>query len=179
MVPLRRLKPNKKNARTHSKAQTAQLAGSMQQFGFISPLVTDEYLNIVAGHARFEAAKQLNLQFVPVIVLSGLSDAEKRTLALADNKIASKAGWDRSILAAELGELSVLLPEMGLDISLTGFEPFELDTLLTDNAEFGSINADAIPETAAAAVTRCGDFWILDKHRLVWGMPRALTISSY
>jgi DNA modification methylase len=88
---------------------------------------------------------------------------------LADNKIASKAGWDRDILAAELGELSVLLPEMGLDISLTGFEPFELDALVTDAAELGSADADAIPATETAPVSQTGDLWKLGEHRLRCG----------
>jgi DNA modification methylase len=169
MVPLRRLKPDKKNARTHSKRQIAELAKSIRQFGWTMPLLVDEDRTIIAGHARQKAAEQLGLHQVPVIALSGLSDAEKRALALADNKIASKAGWDRAILAAELGELSVLLPEMGLDISLTGFEAFELDTLITDAAELGSAEADAIPETETAAVSQTGDLWKLGEHRLVCG----------
>ena len=169
LVPLERLKPNKANARTHAKRQIADLARSIRQFGWTSPILADEDCNILAGHARFEAAQQLELRHVPVVTLSGLSDAEKRALALADNKIASKAGWDRSLLALELSELSILLPEMGLDISLTGFEPFELDMLVTDAAELGSADADAIPETAAAAVSHRGDIWKLGNHRLLCG----------
>jgi ParB-like chromosome segregation protein Spo0J len=91
LVPRERLKPNKGNARTHAKRQIADLARSIQQFGWTSPILTDEQLNILAGHARYGAAEQLGLRQVPVITLFGLGEAEKRALALADNKIASKA----------------------------------------------------------------------------------------
>ena len=145
LVPIRQLKPNVRNARTHRKRDTDAVVDSIKHFGWTMPMLVDEHNNVLAGHLRLEAAKKLGLHRVPAITLSGLSETEKRALALADNKIASKAGWDRGILAAELGELSILLPEMGLDISLTGFEPFELDTLVTDAGELGSADADAIP----------------------------------
>jgi ParB-like chromosome segregation protein Spo0J len=82
------LKPNPRNARTHSKKQIRQIVDSIVAYGFIVALLIDEYGMIIAGHGRLEAAKLLGLSKVPVIVLKGLSEAKKRALLLADNKIA-------------------------------------------------------------------------------------------
>src|SRR5438105_559280 len=130
MVSRAKLCRNKRNARTHSKKQIRQIANSIRRFGWTYPILTDENGGVIAGHGRLEAAEFLDLREVPVIVVTGLSDAEKRALALADNKIAENAGWDRALLAAELGELAVLLPECNLNIEITGFEPAEIDNLI-------------------------------------------------
>src|SRR5262245_38209906 len=97
-----KLRPNKRNARTHSKRQIQQIADSIARFGWAAPIVVDEHNSILAGHGRYCAAQLLGLKDIPVIVLSGLSDAEKRAFVLADNKIAANAGWDRKVLAEEL-----------------------------------------------------------------------------
>jgi ParB-like chromosome segregation protein Spo0J len=100
------LKPHSKNARTHPKKQIDRLEGSIQEFGFTRPILVDEGGVILAGHARWQAAKKIGLKTVPVIVLRGLSEARKRAYVLADNKIAELAGYDRPALAAELDDLS-------------------------------------------------------------------------
>ena len=128
------LTPFKKNARRHPDRQIKQIMKSIQEFGFINPILVDESHNIIAGHARFEAAKLLRLGDVPAIGVPGLSEAQKRALALADNKIALNSGWDAEILAAELDELAVLLPDCGLSLEITGFEPAEVDNLMVDFA---------------------------------------------
>jgi ParB/RepB/Spo0J family partition protein len=97
--PINALKPNARNARTHSKKQIRQIADSIAAFGFVVPILIDEDGNIIAGHGRYEAAKLLGLKQVPVIVVQGLSEAKRRAVALADNKIAENAGWDREMLA--------------------------------------------------------------------------------
>ena len=102
------LKPNPRNAHTHSKGQIRQIADSIVAFGFTVPILVDENLLTLAGHGRLEAAKLLGLSMVPVIVLEGLSEAKKRALLLADNKIPANAGWDRERLAIELPELAEL-----------------------------------------------------------------------
>jgi DNA modification methylase len=168
MEAVRKLRPNKRNARTHSKKQIKQVANSIIRFGWTSPIVADEDLQIICGHARFAAAEELGLRDVPVLVVRGLSDAEKRALALADNKIAANAGWDRSVLAAELGELASLLPEYNLDIDITGFEPAEIDGLIADFGE-SEESADAPCELAERPVSNKGDLWQLGRHRLLCG----------
>ena len=80
---------------------------------------------------RYDAAVLLGLQQVPVIRVEGLSEAKRRALALADNKIAQNAGWDRELLAAELPELAEILIVENLDISVTGFAPVEIDQIAT------------------------------------------------
>src|SRR4029079_10105249 len=122
-IPIRRLRPNPANSHTHSKKQIAQLARGIERFGFIVPVVVDEDLVIQAGHGRVEAGKTLRLKTVPTIIVSGLSEAERRAYLLADNKLAEKAGWNREALAIELAQLTPLLEEAGLSIELTGFEP--------------------------------------------------------
>jgi ParB-like chromosome segregation protein Spo0J len=111
-----KLNRNKRNSRTHSKKQISQIANSIRRFGWTYPILTDENNIILAGHGRYDAALQLGLREVPIIVLSGLKDAEKRALALADNQIATKAGWNRELLAEELGDLATLLPECDLSL---------------------------------------------------------------
>src|SRR4051812_5473809 len=85
-VMTRSVKPSPHNARTHSKKQIQQIANSIVKFGWTYPLLVDEQWNIIAGHGRHLAALELGLKNVPVIVMSGLSETEKRALALADNK---------------------------------------------------------------------------------------------
>src|SRR5215207_11778421 len=100
------IKPNPQNARTHSKKQIRQIAASIQAVGFTNPVLVDEQGVLLAGHGRLEAARLLGLSSVPAIVLDGLSEARKRLLLVADNKITENAGWDRQRLALELPELS-------------------------------------------------------------------------
>jgi len=107
----------------------------MLRFSVTSPIIVDEGDNIIAGHGRFLAAKQLGWTTFPVIVISGLTEAEQRALALADNKIAANVGWDAELLAKELGELAPLLSECNLGISITGFAAAEIDALMVDNVD--------------------------------------------
>src|SRR4051812_4991272 len=91
LTSIRKLRRNKRNARTHPKKQIRQIADSILAFGWTVPILCDENSCIIAGHARYEAALLLGLRDVPVIVLSGLSEAQKRAYVLADNKIAANA----------------------------------------------------------------------------------------
>jgi DNA modification methylase len=164
------LRPSPRNSRTHSQKQIRQIAESIQQFGWTSPIVVDESGAIIAGHGRFAASLDLRLRRVPTIVVAGLTDAEKRALALADNKIAANAGWDRSTLAAELGELATLLPESSLDISITGFDTAEIDALAADFSDTEREPAEEILAVSEAEPVTCvGDLWKLGEHRLLCG----------
>jgi ParB-like chromosome segregation protein Spo0J len=160
------IKPHPKNARTHPAKQIRPLVESINQFGFTSPLPVDENNVILAGHARWQAAKEAGLKVVPVIVIQGLSDAKKRAYVLADNKIAELAGYDRPALALELEELSFLLAEDDLDLSLTDFEPAEIDSLFADLVDTETDPADDPPEIAAEAVSRNSDLWV--EQRRAW-----------
>jgi DNA modification methylase len=168
------LKPNPRNARTHSKKQIRQIADSIDVYGFVVPVLIDENGMILTGHGRLEAAKLRGLSKVPVIVLKGLSEAKKRALLLADNKIAENAGWDRKLLAVELPELAELLIAEDLDISITGFEAVEIDQIFTDFEEDSSDPADAMDTAwqSAQVVSKPGDLWHLGNHRLLCGDAR-------
>ena len=167
------LTPNRRNARTHSTKQIGQIAASIKMFGFLVPIVVDEPRNIIAGHGRYAAAQKLGLDKVPVIAVSGLSPAKKRALALADNKIAENAGWDREILAVELPELSELLVSDNLDISITGFAAAEIDQIIVD-FETDTDAADAVDDTLLdqPPVTQPGQLWQLGAHRILCGDAR-------
>ena len=116
------------NARTHSDKQIDQIAASIRQFGFTNPVLIDEKGGIIAGHGRVAAAKRLGTAEVPTVELAHLSDAERRTYVIADNRLAELAGWDRDILKIEFQALEEL--ELDFDLEITGFETAELDLLL-------------------------------------------------
>jgi DNA modification methylase len=168
-VAIEKLTPSVRNARTHPRKQIRQIADSITAFGFVNPILVDEEGGIIAGHGRYEAALQLELKEVPVITLRGLSKAKRRALALADNKIAENAGWDRQLLAAELPELAEVLIEEKLDISITGFPPVEIDQLAADFEDKSSDPADTVDPKwlVPTAVSRPGDLWQLGHHRLL------------
>jgi len=134
-LPVKSLLAYEKNARTHSPDQVDQIAASIQEFGFTNPILIDEKNIIIAGHGRVEAAKKLNLQQVPVIVLHGLTDLQRRAYVLADNRIALNAGWDENLLAAELADLQ----DEDYDISMIGFSDVELERLLPEAAPLNSM----------------------------------------
>lgn len=122
--------PYANNARTHSDAQVAQIAGSIREFGFNNPVLVDGANGIIAAHGRVLAARKLGLDNVPVIELAHLSDAQKRAYILADNRLAENAGWDKDLLSLELAELS----ELGIDLGDLGFDGAELDALFEHGA---------------------------------------------
>jgi ParB-like chromosome segregation protein Spo0J len=121
------LKPAKRNTRTHNDDQVDLLANSIMNFGVIKPVVIDGRERIVAGHGICLAARRLGLTQIPVIRVSHLSETQLRAYALADNQLATISGWDRELLSLEFGELLVELPEIGLDLTMLGFDTGEID----------------------------------------------------
>jgi DNA modification methylase len=141
----------------------------------MKPVIVDDTGMILAGHGFVEAARLAGLNRVEVLRFSHLSETQKRAYLLADNKIAEEAGWNREMLAIELGELADLLPAEGFDVSLTGFETAEIDLLLADMAPSRPEPADAVPELPQKAIARRGDIWLLGKHRLMCGDAQEAT----
>ncbi len=168
-VAIGQLHPHPANVRRHSKRQIAQIVRSILAFGFTAPIVADENGCILAGYGRWLAGKQIGLTHVPVVVLSGLSDVERRAYILADNKLVENAGWDRAGLAIELHQLAPLLAEASLDIGLTGFESPEIDALMGEVAKSERNRAGKTTEIAVESISRHGDVWLLDQHRLYCG----------
>jgi len=157
------LKPYDKNARTHSAEQVEQIARSIKEFGFTNPLLIDEQDRIIAGHGRLQAARALQMFDVPVIVLAGLTDAQRRALILADNKIALNSGWDFKLLSDELADLKL----EGYDLTLTGFSLEEIDNLTP--VVLDEIDPDDAPDLPEEPKTKPGDVYVLGPHRLVCG----------
>ena len=156
--------PYVRNARTHSDAQVAQIAGSIREFGFTNPVLIDETGGIIAGHGRVLAAHLLNLQRVPTIELAYLSDSQRRAYRIADNKLALNAGWNEELLRLELVDLQ----EMAFDLSLLGFTDAEQAALLAERTE-GLTDPDEVPPVPEEPVSCLGDLWILGRHRLLCG----------
>jgi DNA modification methylase len=173
-APVASIRPNPKNARTHSRKQLRQIAASIREFGLLNPLIVDGANMVLAGHGRLEAARLEGMSQVPVVRFDHLSEAQKRAYVIADNRIAEQAGWDREILSLELGELADLLPTEEIDISVTGFETAEVDLLLADMATSQIAPEDALPSPPKAPVTRRGDQWRLGRHILLCGDAREL-----
>jgi len=164
--PIKDLVGYAKNARTHSPQQISAIAAAIKEFGFTSPVLIDEAGGIVAGHGRTAAAKKAGLSDVPCIIVSGLTETQKRALVIADNQLTiSGSGWDNDILSEELG----LLLEDGYDLSLTGFTDEDLAKLIGGGVGAGLTDEDAIPEAPVHAVTELGDVWVMGRHRLVAG----------
>ena len=161
--PVGKLKPYAKNARVHPPEQVDKIKKAIERFGWTNPILVDGKDGIIAGHGRLQAAMQLGMRTVPVIELQGLSAGEKRAYLLADNKIASDAGWDRDLLAVEFSDLK----NMGLDLALTGFDAAEINELLT--APPGPETDPVVPALPAHAASKVGDLWLLGDHRLVCG----------
>jgi DNA modification methylase len=169
LVSVSKLHRNQRNCRTHSKKQVRQIAASIRRFGWTYPILTDENYIILAGHGRYDAALQLGFSEVPIIVLYGLKNAEKRALALADNQLATRSGWNRQLLADELGDLARLLPECDLSLEITGFEAAEIDSLLGDLVDPERDPADELPSPTKTAISKIGDLWELGDHKLLCG----------
>jgi hypothetical protein len=166
MLPPQVLHKNPSNARIHSKRQIRQLVKTMDATGFIGAVIVDENDVILAGEARVEAAKLRGMSLIPTIKVVGLSGAQKRIFALADNKLNEMAGWNQEVLVIELGELADLLPKLELDLSITGFEPAEVDALFADRMSQHE-PLDLLPAIDPAIVTQSGDLWHLNEHHLM------------
>ena len=155
------------NPRTHTKEQINQIVASIKEFGFCNPVLIDEDLGIIAGHGRVEAAKKLELEKVPCVVLDGLSEAQKKAYVIADNKLALNAVWNEDLLSSELERLK----ELDFDSELLGFDIQELDGIMSYGSETteGMTDRDDAPEPQDTPVSKMGDVWILDNHRVMCG----------
>lgn len=170
------LKPDPKNARTHSKKQIAQVASSIGQFGWTNPILIDGDNLVIAGHARLEAAKLLGLAFVPTIRITDLTPAQRRAYVIADNKLAENAGWDFDILKSEFHAIAEF--DINFDMTLTGFEMGEIDVALSPpeppaapklrlvEPSADEVDAPAATDPERPIITAPGDLWRLGQHRL-------------
>lgn len=191
------LVPYANNARTHTESQVELIARSIQEFGFVNPVLIGEDNTVIAGHGRVMAANIIGMKEVPCIVLGHLSERSRKALVIADNKIALRSSWDMEKLSAELSDLA----EFGMDLSLTGFDDGELDSILradiiipefkaSPNLELVRTEpaapsappvysrseraepdqqAEAVPVESTFVTSQIGDVWILGSHRVMCG----------
>ena len=159
------LVPYARNARTHSPEQVAQIAASIREFGFLSPVVTTKDGTILCGHGRFYAAQKLGLKKIPCIREDHLTEAQRRAYIIADNKLSLNAGWDEEMLRVELSDLK----GEDFDVSLTGFDEKELARLFAeeDGAEEDGFDVDA--ELEKPCFSKVGDVWHLGRHMVICG----------
>ena len=158
------LVPYARNSRTHGAEQVAQIAASIREWGWTTPVLVDEDGGIIAGHGRVLAAQKLGIAEVPCMVAKGWTEEQRRAYVIADNKLALNAGWDNDLLKVELQALDA----EGFDLDLTGFAKDELAAFLNKPTE-GLTDEDAVPEAPAVPVTVEGDVWVLGRHRIICG----------
>ena len=164
-VALNKIIPYIRNPRKNENA-IEKVASSIKEFGFRQPIVVDSENVIIAGHTRFEAAKRLGLDVVPIHVADGLTEQQAKAYRIADNRVGQEAEWDYDLLKLELEELDN--PE------LTGFDEDELNGILAEvgegmTGEEGLTDPDEVPEVPVEPVTVSGDLWELGDHRLLCG----------
>lgn len=176
--PTDRLRANPRNPRRHTEKQVAQIAASIRNLGFTTPIVVDETGMVLAGHGRLAAAKVLGLDTVPVVQVRYLNEAQKRALVIADNRLAELSDWDTELLRIELEELSAL--DLSFDIEITGYDTIDIDGLahVQEDSHKADV-ADIVPvlEDQLPAVTKLGEIWMLGRHKLICG--NALDRSTF
>jgi ParB-like chromosome segregation protein Spo0J len=149
LEPIERIRPNPWNAREHSEIQVAEIARSIETFGFTLPILTDEHGMILAGECKLLAAQKLKLTVVPVLVIAGLTETEKLLYLIADNQLALNATWDQEKLRTAIEELERKLA----DLDLTGLSPQEIDRVLADLApDQGWTDEDDVPGVSPIAM---------------------------
>ena len=140
-----------------------KVASSIREYGFRQPIVVDAHDVIIIGHLRLAAAKQLGLKEVPVHVAGELSPAQVKGLRLMDNRSHEESDWDLALLAPEIADLRAL----AFDLSLTGFDGRDIDSLLATPLD--DEKANATPPLPEIAASRPGDLWLLGPHRVLCG----------
>ena len=164
-LPLGQIIPYARNPRQNEKA-IATVAASIAEFGWRQPIVVDENMVILAGHTRLAAAQQLGLKSAPVHVAKGLSETQAQAFRIMDNRSAENADWMEDLLSLELSDLL----DADYDLELTGFTDEELNSLLSGlDGENDGEGEDDIPDPPEEPISRPGDLWVLDNHRLLCG----------
>lgn len=157
--------PYVRNARTHSEAQVSQIAASIREFGFLSPILVAEDNTILAGHGRLAAALKLGLKKVPCVKENHLTETQKRAYIIADNKLSLNAGWDSELLAVELSELE----GADFNLDLLGFDEAELSSIFDADKDVSDDDFDVEKELEEPCFSKTGDMWMLGKHRVICG----------
>ena len=179
-LPVTALRPNPKNPRSHTEKQIRQIANSISTFGFNVPVLVDSQLRVIAGHGRVLACKRLGISEVPTIRLEHLSEHQIRAFTIADNRLTENADWDDRLLGEELKMLSEA--ELDFSLEVTGLEMCEIDIFIENLAPVAheaEDPADVIPDSESKPqVTKPGDCWVLNRHRVFCGDARHVSAYS-
>lgn len=168
-VPIDSLKAGARRVRRSEKVQNARLDASLRRFGLVQPILTDAEGKIVHGHGVWEAARRAGMDEVPTIVISHLTPAERRVLSIALNRLGETGEWDEQALKLEFKELI----ELDQDLVVTGFETPEIDFLiLNEDGDDEGQDDDPLLMLRSKPVSRPGDVWQLNDHRLLQGDAR-------
>lgn len=161
------LKPYLQNSRAHTRAQVKLVAESIKSFGWTNPILVDDEANVIAGHARLEAAKLLGMSTVPTILLSNMTPAQKRAYIIADNRMNEIAGdWDRNVLALE--HQAIRLMDAEFDLSSTGFSLDDVEIMI-DGLTICRDDTPVEPDRSRPVVSTAGDLWVLGDHKILCG----------
>ncbi len=171
-APIESLRGYKRALRTHTPAHIEQLEASIQAFGLVQPILIDADGEIIGGHGIVEAARKAGHPSVPVLRLSHLDEAQKRTLRITLNRLAERSGWNKELLALEFKELLELdlTLDLDFDLTITGFALPEIDQLIESQAETSDMDPDDLApdiDLTQAPVSQLGDLWLLGEHRLI------------
>lgn len=169
LIAIDKIKPYENNARKHDDAQIARIAESMQEFGQIVPILVNKDMQIIAGHARWEAAKRINLKTIAAIRIDHLTKEQVRLYTIADNRLAELATWDEAMLAIEFDFLMEAELDMSLTmpITVTGFNIGEIDFFTQKKRKQST--EDIVPPLISnkPVVTRINDMWLMNRHRIL------------
>lgn len=179
MVPIDELIPYANNAKKHGVSQIKQLRASLREFGFVTPVLVDFDNNIIAGHGRVEAARLEGMNEVPCVLVSNLTEAQRKAYILADNRLSENGVWDEELLKIELAGLE----ELNFDATLTGFDLAALSDIGVDandsHENYLKTSEDdfneGIPEKTSI---KPGDIFLLGRHRLMCGSSADETAIS-
>ncbi|HNY25494.1 MAG TPA: DNA methyltransferase [Alphaproteobacteria bacterium] len=167
-IDLDKIKAYPNNPKTHDKKQVTKIVKSIKEFGFVNPVLLDDNLEIIAGHGRVLAAKEVGMQQVPAIILSHLNENQRRAYRIADNKLTELGKWDLELLNIEFTNLSAL--DLDFDLEITGFETTEIDLIIGGSTVESNPQEDASPVLSESDhVCKRGEIWQLGDHFLICG----------
>ena len=172
LVPVETLKPLGRESRKHPASQIRKLGESIEQFGFVLPIIVDTADRVVAGCGLVLAARRLKLSEIPAVTIVDLDEARLRSLRLALNRLGEDSSWDPAALGLEFSD--ILEMDTTIDLQITGFEMGEIEVAL-DGA--GVDEEDELPAEPSSPVTQVGDLWIAGEHHIFCG--DALSPASY
>ena len=156
------------NTKIHSRKQITQIKKSIMEFGYINPILIDERNEIIAGHGRLRAAIEAGMSQIPVIQIGHLSEAQKKTYRIADNKLTENGEWDINLLQIEFKSIEALDSDIKLDA--TGFAVEEIDNIFKAGEKEADVKSNIVPYiNEDEIISKEGDIWLLGKHKIICG----------